>query len=444
MSMPRTHPRGTAALAAVAAFLALAAPALAQTSVLDEGAVRLTLQKIPDIPKGTAVLLQGTTGPQGDRFFIEHLNVTQTVSVILMAARPETQPLALNLSKYRFDQSDRKGSTGSSGMVAYDFRTQGELKIAVRPQNDAQRAPYFLIVWVSDDLEPGHLRPPVVSAAGIGGRGTPTWLLLAGAAIGGAILLFGAMRLRRTGQGSKMALFFLAAVAMSAAPISLLAGARPLGSLAGMHDAVSNMGEREAENAATRREINESGRRAVDEGLGHLGTAMDLYESSRGFTEADAELAGVLNPDDNAFDPDFDPDGAPGLPGHCATEGGEDCGCYDRAYRQLNFVRFYLERLRAIYGATDNYTRSAIAFGDSMSGLHGGVGLAWPPERKGIQDAFAKLGRTYDEKYDAYMRGLREALEAVSACEQQHYGVTDWYNRYGFVYYSFMRDRYKR
>lgn len=443
MSTPRIHPRWAVVLA-VTASLALAAPALAQTSVLDEGGVRLTLRKIPDIPKGTAVLLQGVTGPQGDKFFIEHLNITQTVSVILMAARPETQPLTLSLSKYRFDQSDRNGVTGPSGMVAYDFRTQGELKISVKPQNDGQRAPYFLIAWASDDLEPGDLRPIVVSAAGLSGGSTPSWLLITGAAVVGAALVFVAMRLRRSGQGSKVAIFFFAAVAMSAVPISLIAEARALGSLAGMNDAVTNMGEREAENAANRREVNESGRNAVDEGLGHLNSAMDLYESSRGFTEADAELADVLNPDDNAFDPDFDPDGAPHLPGHCATEGGEDCTCYERAYRQLNFVRFYLERLSAIYGATDNYTKNAIAFGDSMSGLHGGFGIAWPPERRGIQDAFAKMGRTYDEKYEGYMNGLREALQAVSACEEQHYGVTDWYNRYGFVYYSFMRDRYKR
>jgi hypothetical protein len=448
MSSSRHLRLGLAAALATAFFVPFgAAPVAAQQSVLDEGALRLTLEKIPDIDRGSAVLLQGQAGANGDKFFIENLNVTQPVTVVLMAANPKQQPLTLNLSKYRFDQSDRAGSTGDTGAVAFDFRTQGELKIWVKPQHDDPTRParYFLIAWVGDDLTPKDLPIPVVSAAGMaGGSGTPMWLLLVGAAVAGAILVLAAIGLRSLrSDAAKMVIFLVVAVGLSAVPISLLAEATALGSLGAMRAAAQAM-EWENEDAAVQDEINEAGRKAIDEGFDHLENGMKLYEASRGFTEADAALSEVLNPDDNAFNPDFNPAGAPSLPAHCASEGGEDCVCYQKAYDQLNFVRFYLERLRAIYGATKNYSDNAIAFGDSMAGLNGGFGLAWPPERKGIQDAVAHLGVTYDEKYQDYMRGLREALESIATCEKEHHDVDDWYNRFGFIYYSFIQDRYKR
>ena len=79
-----------------------------------------------------------------------------------------------------------------------------------------------------------------------------------------------------------------------------------------------------------------------------------------------------------------------------------------------------------------------------MSGLVGGFGVAWPPERKVIQDAFAKMGDTYDEKYETYLRELQKGLQGVAVCEKRYFGEDDWYSRYGFIYYTFLADRYRR
>lgn len=195
--------------------------------------------------------------------------------------------------------------------------------------------------------------------------------------------------------------------------------------------------EMEANQAATARN-----RGAIDQGIGALNRGMGMMDTIRDFGETQFS---PLVPDDIDFDPNFEPPGAPTIPVHCEVSGGDACRqCYDGAYRKLNFVRHYLEVLRGIYGATKRYTSSAIAFGDSMSGLHGGFGLAWPPERKGIQDAFDKMGNTYDEKYEGYMRELQEGLQALAACEKQYFDEDDWYNRYGFIYYTYMQDRYRR
>jgi hypothetical protein len=155
----------------VAAFL-LAACAF--TSWADEGGHKLSPAKVPDIESGKAAIVRGEVGKDGDKFYIEYLSMLQPVSVVLMAADP-ARPLKLNLSKYRYDQSDRAGDTGPRGAVAFNFRTQGELKIHVTPKDDpgAEKVKYFLVAWVGDEFKP-DLRPPVVIAKADDG-GSPPW-----------------------------------------------------------------------------------------------------------------------------------------------------------------------------------------------------------------------------------------------------------------------------
>ncbi|NKI34017.1 hypothetical protein HFP89_02405 [Wenzhouxiangella sp. XN79A] len=214
----------------------------------------------------------------------------------------------------------------------------------------------------------------------------------------------------------------------------------PLGSLGAMR-ALPELEAREQERSAERRQIDAARRGGLDRGLSMLGQGMSRFNSFREF----ADSSQALDPGDLEFDPDYEPPGAPSLPVHCDVSGGDRCRqCYDSAYRKINFVRHYLEKLRGIYGATRTYSERAIAFGDSMSGLHGGFGLAWPPERKGIQDAMKSLDRTYDEKYRDYMRELLEGLQELAQCEKQYFGEDDWYSRFGFIYYTYMQDRYRR
>lgn len=410
-----------------------------------EGGYRLELREIPDIEHGTAVILQGETGTKGDRYFVEQLQITQPVTVVLMAADP-ARPLMLNLSKYRYDQSDRLADTGPEGAVSFNVRTQGELKIRVEPEGDdeAEAVPYYLIVWAGDDLQPADLPAPArvtTAALGGGGGGLPTWLIVA-AALGAGMMISVIWRHIR-GHRAAAGLVMLAGCSLLV-PQPANAQARQLGSLGALRAAPDAM-RAEAASAANRRSVEQSARKSIDAGLGHLNRGMNLYNRSRAFTEADAALGEALNPDDLEFDPNYNPPGAPEIPVHCDVEGGNACRqCYADAYQTLNFVRFYLEKLRGIYGSTKNYTDNAIAFGDAMAGLPGGFGLAWPPERKGIQDAFKQLGETYDEKYEAYLRELREGLDGVAACEKQYFDNDDWYSRFGFMYYEFMAARYKR
>ncbi|HLS84060.1 MAG TPA: hypothetical protein VK016_05285 [Arenimonas sp.] len=133
----------------------------------------------------------------------------------------------------------------------------------------------------------------------------------------------------------------------------------------------------------------------------------------------------------------------PTVPSRCAE--GEDClRCYEEAVSKINFNRFYIERARCITAANVRMANSAMAFGDSASGIHAVTGLAWQLEGKPqIQEAVEKLKRTYTEKAAVYLRNLEGSLKALGRCEAEHYGEEDWYQRYGWVYHNFMKAKYQ-
>lgn len=172
------------ALSSLLLFATVESDLAAQEPSMDEGGIKLTLKEVPDIESGKASILTGTTGPEGDKFFVEHLTMFQPVMVVLMAADP-LEPLRLNLAKYRFDETVWSEQTGSEGAVAHQFRTQGELKIHVEPVNaePGSSTGYHLITWAADLPEP-DLPPPVEVIEGSGGGGgLPGWLKIGGGAL---------------------------------------------------------------------------------------------------------------------------------------------------------------------------------------------------------------------------------------------------------------------
>ncbi|HEY5920888.1 MAG TPA: hypothetical protein VIV11_04420 [Kofleriaceae bacterium] len=166
-------------------------------------------------------------------------------------------------------------------------------------------------------------------------------------------------------------------------------------------------------------------------GIDVQGAASELLDSWRALTNVDATCM------------DLGDAGAPSVPTSCADT--EQCGqCFTDAQRKLDGMRINLERLRCVYTAAADFTRASIAFGDTTSGIHAVTGLAWQAEKRGIEEAFASLKNTYDTKYGQMLPNLRGALEAIGECEARFFNNRDWYNRFGFIYYTFMSDRYKR
>ncbi len=178
---------------------------------------------------------------------------------------------------------------------------------------------------------------------------------------------------------------------------------------------------------------------SIESGIGNVEGLMNVYQSWQEFTAAH----NGLTPGDSQFDPDYAPPGSPQIPSACA--GSEQCNaCYEKAVKDINFYRFSLDKGRGIANNALQYSKKAIAFGDTGSQTMGVGGLAWTHKAKPeIEKSVAKLRKTYQSKYTEWIAGLQTSLQALGKCEEEFFKERDWYNRFGYIYYSFMADRYK-
>jgi hypothetical protein len=178
---------------------------------------------------------------------------------------------------------------------------------------------------------------------------------------------------------------------------------------------------------------------ALNAGAGWLSLGIQLVRSAHDLTDSYAALSTF-----DATCMDLSPGGAPAVPASCADQGAACGECYTGAVHELNGMRLNLERLRCTFRAYKDFVDKSIAFGDTASGIHAVTGLEWQTQKSGILEAMHSLENTYDTKYHQMMPNLEAALRHMATCEAQYFHSSDWYERFGFIYYSFMADRYKR
>ncbi len=204
----------------------------------------------------------------------------------------------------------------------------------------------------------------------------------------------------------------------------------------GMVEAINQMGEAEIEGIQNHTNDLTNAGEALSGALGSLDTYLTIAQSANDLYTATQAL------DANECQPDFTTSSNAMMPTHCPQ--GSDCfTCYQSAENELTFVRRTLARLWCIYSNTKNFNERAIAFGDNTSGVHAINGLAWQYAKADIVSAYDSFKQTYDAKYMGLMGTLDKALHDISNCEAQ-YGEPDWYQRFGFIYFEFMKDKYKR
>jgi hypothetical protein len=165
-----------------------------------------------------------------------------------------------------------------------------------------------------------------------------------------------------------------------------------------------------------------------------LGVASDMDDLLRNLESLDADEAACGSAYSDAS--------GPTMPSQCAER--EDCAqCYGEAVRKIDFNRFYIERARCITATNVKMANSAMAFGDSASGIHAVSALSWKLQGKPqVEQSVAKLKQTYTTKAGQYLDGLEGALKSLGQCEATHQGEQDWYQRYGWIYHNFMKAKY--
>jgi hypothetical protein len=173
----------------------------------------------------------------------------------------------------------------------------------------------------------------------------------------------------------------------------------------------------------------ETFRSGIDGGLAAANTAIQLWA--------------VLHTSDHTCRANTAPASMPIVPSMCAGSGA-CAACYSQAYARLDRSRGNLEKLRCIYRWNEDYVERAQSFGDNASSVHGIMGLAWQQERRKIEKAFDEMGVIYDAKYRELLRSVRDDLGNIGACEARFFSNPDWAVRYGFMFYGFLEDRYRR
>jgi hypothetical protein len=161
--------------------------------------------------------------------------------------------------------------------------------------------------------------------------------------------------------------------------------------------------------------------------------------------EKGAALLGKVDPmtqDDKKYDPEPDPAGQPKLPSLC--QGDERCTqCFAQPYADLESVRIRFEKLRRVGQSTKKMITDAVAFGDGASSIHGIAALAWAKEKQKIRASEKNFDATYDAKYHELLGTLEAALQGIASCEESVFGTPAWYDRFGFIFYQYMADRYQ-
>jgi len=154
---------------------------------------KLDLRKVPDIPDGDAALVKGAAGSIPDRFFLDNLYMLKPVSVSVRAVNPGGV-VNVKITKTKWTDVLREGTTGSDAQVNFKFRTQGEFQISITSPNAG--TPYKMVVWVGKDIVP-KTKPVFVPKSEFKGSASPPWWWWAGGGMALVIVILLVLVLRK-------------------------------------------------------------------------------------------------------------------------------------------------------------------------------------------------------------------------------------------------------
>jgi hypothetical protein len=180
----------------------------------DIPAYGLQMQTDPKIP-GKHRIVEGEAGPSPDRFFLDGLGVLTPIAVTIIAKNPGDE-ITVTFGQDRWDEALQTIKTSKDKpQVTAKLRTQGDFKISVTAAADGK--PYWLIVWVGNEVTP-KLAPvtvpmakfkkehpdagkaPATSAKGGDGGGTSPVMIVIAVALVLIVLLLAVVVFRKKGK----------------------------------------------------------------------------------------------------------------------------------------------------------------------------------------------------------------------------------------------------
>jgi hypothetical protein len=438
----------------------LAANVNAQPFNLDTSVHTVEIKMRPFNPKGMEEkkgrlgIVMVTQVKDTAYFFCKGLSIYSPVIAEVYKGNP-AQTMQVSLHKWNWKEASRKGTTDEKGLWMEKFKSENDFGIMVVKKGGA--AVYNLFVWAGEELklnltspfvtyeeyEKGVSKPANEKTAEKKSKKNNTLLYIIG---GVALAVFAAFVVLRKNKGKKGLMILFLFISFSIAngqnigdmideTLEKLNVAREGATPLNPEDFVRQPSDPEHESLTANFSRFQSALSAVNTGLELLSTAMNIYASAIDFYSALTVL------DNGECTPDFSQSAEAMIPSNCL--GNNDCmACYNDAMKKLDGNRQSLARMMCIYTNTKNYKDMAIALGNSIAGIPG-AGFGWGPAKRTIEGSYENFKRTYDRKYQEFMTAVHEALTKISNCEQR-YGMRDWYRRFGFMYFEFLQQKYKR
>lgn len=395
--------------------------------------VKLQLKPHPEWKGASIAGAQGVLDETGDFYYVKGASMYQPIDIYLIG--PDENAAQMDLVKNNWNDIQKSVSTSSfsDGIAELKVRTYGDFGIRVFGTNS--QVPYQLVVLAAPEVKQA-LPSPFVAAAHkeidtaseisntgtsekkSGGHQLLPYLL---AAVALAIVLLIIVRNRK-----KKNVLFISLFLCSQLFCSVNVYAR------GRAESVDWVRLKDIIDAKKLKDLNDKIKKSKDA----MTSTKDLLENYFG-------LGDCLNMPM--------PPGMPEIPSFCPDDeqlaiqlDAQNCaGCFREGRENFNKVRYNLEQLRIIYKCTKDFSDKAIAFGDNASGVHAVTGLTWQAERAKIEGAVKNLKAAYDKKYLELLEKLQESMIQLAICEEQ-FGTPDWYDRYGYMYYEFVKEKYKR
>ncbi|GAB4169056.1 MAG: hypothetical protein Kow0020_02660 [Wenzhouxiangellaceae bacterium] len=427
------------------AWLTCSDQSLAQPLTLDEN-LRPHRLELRDYPDGGGVQWAAGSGVSEagpEYIWVNGLSPLRATEIHLIADDPAV-PVTMTLVQSAWNQDLDSCTTDQRALCSFQFRTYGDAGVKVQGPEGAR---WHLVVMTSPPADAASLlpspffeasrkdvnrlqssapgmrtAPPDTEAQG----GFPLWLMVLAvlllAVIAGALLIL--VKRGHHRAWAPIAVLLLHGIGSEPAQAGFSA------STAGTLDALGRLQE-----SATQGIQNDAAvRGSIDSALALL---LERLQKLR-------EAAEALDGHDPLGDCSVigEPPGAPRIPMFC--EGDSACeSCYASARAGFNETRALFEQLRVIYQCTMDDVKAKVSLGDTASGVHAVVGLTWQAERAKIMQSVKGLKAAYDQKYAELRTRLHESMIEIAECEAQ-YGLPDWYDRFGFMYFEFLSDRYRR
>lgn len=404
---------------------------------------KLKKQDIPNRKGLQFAALKGQIKDDQARLLLPALNVSKPVAITLHALT-SGERLELQLVKKHWDQPIQRCTTDASGTCTLKFRTHGDLGLVIQQQTGTSKT-FLIEALIGTKVMLPPKRHAFVKTTDASSSSMTTVLIAVFAAVGLILAVLFWFKFKKRLNASVLLLIGFGVFALpesgQTAPVS---GGPPIYTDELSFDELLQTLDQYSDQ-----------RDALQGRLKDIEGLSEIAESVKGMFEKFGKIAdslehlqsmldgyGQLTGEDGEYVPDLDDRALPDVPSSC-IDNPECQACFSKAHEKFIGDRLLLEELRIIYSSTRNFSKAALSFGDSASGVHGVSGLAWQSERRKIEKSLKNMNNAYDNKYQELIDRAYESLQQIAACENQ-FGTKDWYQAFGFMYFDFLKTKYKR